>query len=166
MDTPVRIVVMGPSAAGKSSVGAALARTLGVDFLDGDSLHPAENVALMRAGTPLTDDHRWGWLDAVGEVVDDASAGRGVVVACSALRRAYRDRIRTYAPDAWFLSLEVTPALAEARARAREAHFMPASLVASQLAILEPLAPDERGLTVDAALPIARLVEAAVASLP
>lgn len=164
MDIPARIVVMGPSASGKSTVGAALAQAMGATFIDGDALHPPENVALMRAGTALADGHRWGWLDAVGGVLADAQPP-GLVVACSALRHAYRDRIRAHAPDAWFVALDVSPALAQARASSRPDHFMPATLVASQMALLEPLEPDERGVTVDASLPVAAVVETAVASL-
>ncbi|WP_062385401.1 gluconokinase [Demequina iriomotensis] len=159
------IVVMGPTSTGKSTVGAALAAALGLPFVDGDSLHPAANVAKMTAGIPLGDDDRWPWLDVVGATVDDAVGTGGVVVACSALRRAYRDRIRAAAPRASFLELSLTEQEAMRRCEARDGHFMPASLVASQFATLEPLARDEPGLRVDATAPVADIVKAALASL-
>lgn len=163
--TPHRIVVMGPSATGKSTVGAALARALGLPFVDGDDLHPAANTAKMAAGTPLTDEDRWPWLDAVGAVLDDAGDGVGVVVACSALKRAYRDRIRASAPATWFLELAITEQEAARRSSARAGHFMPAALVESQFATLEPLGPDEPGLRVDAMEGVAEIVEGALASV-
>lgn len=163
------IVVMGVAGCGKSTVGAALADQLGVHFVDGDDLHPASNVAKMRSGTPLTDDDRWPWLDAVGTVLADAFAHPdGVVVACSALRRQYRERIRAASPQARFLLLAVSPAVATARLAARGGHFMPASLIASQFATLELPAADERDVTVlDAAMPLPALIaQAADATLP
>ncbi|WP_062464184.1 gluconokinase [Demequina soli] len=162
--TPL-IVVMGPTACGKSTVGAALAEALGVPFVDGDGLHPDANVAKMAAGIPLDDDDRWPWLDRVGSTLDDARAGRGVVVACSALKRAYRDRIRAAAPGASFLELVLTAEEAARRSASRTDHFMPASLVASQFAALEPLGPDEPGERVDATRGVAAIVAAALASL-
>lgn len=161
------IVVMGPSATGKSTVGVALAAALGVPFIDGDDLHPDANRAKMAAGVALTDADRWPWLDAVGATLASSarSAGvGGVVVACSALRRAYRDRIRATAPDAWFLHLDLSEAGALARASSREGHFMPATLVASQFATLEPLASDEAGTIVDATLPPDGIVADALAA--
>lgn len=142
---------MGVSAAGKSTVGVALAAALGVPFVDADSLHSDANRAKMNAGTPLVDDDRWLWLDAVGRCFAVAEAG--LVVACSALRRAYRDRIRETSPGVVFVHLHGSPALLAARAGARVDHFMPASLLASQLETLEPLETDEVGfeLTVDRA---------------
>ena len=121
------VVVMGVSGSGKSTVGEALARRLGTRFVDADDLHPAANVGKMRSGIPLTDDDRWPWLDAVGQALAEAPAP-GVVVACSALRRAYRDRLRAFAPDTVFVALEGDPSfqriLADAEAgreRARQA---------------------------------------------
>ncbi|WP_062521069.1 gluconokinase [Demequina silvatica] len=162
---PPLIVVMGPSATGKSTVGAALAAALGVPFIDGDDLHPAENVAKMAAGVPLEDADRWPWLDRVGRTLDDAAAGGGAVVACSALKRAYRDRIRAAAPGARCVELAISEEEALRRSSARASHFMPPALVASQFATLEPLAPDEPGVRVDATQPVARIVESALASL-
>ncbi len=141
------IVVMGPSGAGKSTVGAALADVLGARFVDGDDLHPAENIAKMSAGIPLEDADREPWLDRIGEVL---AAEPPVVIACSALRRAYRDAIRRHAPDAFFVELVVPPEELRARLRKRGDHFMPPELLPSQLDILEPLGTGERGGRFDA----------------
>ncbi len=133
------IVVMGVSGAGKSTVGAMLAERLGWPFEDGDAFHPPANVEKMRAGTPLTDEDRWPWLAAIAARIAAARAGgRGVVIACSALRRAYRDVLRAGHADIRFLHLTGDPALIMARQAARQGHYMPASLVASQFATLEP----------------------------
>ena len=141
------ICVMGVSASGKSTVGIALAEALGVPFEDADSLHSEANRAKMNAGTPLTDDDRWPWLDAVGERFGAASE-TGLAMACSALRREYRDRIRAAAPGVVFVHLTGAPELLASRADARTDHFMPASLLESQLATLEPLGDDEAGIDV------------------
>jgi len=130
---------MGVSGCGKSSLGAALATALALPFTDADDLHPAANRAKMAAGQPLIDADRWPWLQAVGSVLA-ADAG---VVACSALRRAYRDRLRQAAARVQFLHLVAPPAVIAQRLAARQGHFMPAGLLDSQLATLEPLAPDE-----------------------
>jgi gluconokinase len=136
-----RIVVMGVSGSGKSSVGQALAQRLGADFRDGDDLQPPENVAKMRAGTPLTDDDRWPWLDRVAAVLADQAP---VVVACSALKRAYRDRIRAGAGgQVRFVHLAGSRDLIAARMARRQGHYMPVSLLDSQFAALEPPGPDE-----------------------
>ena len=142
------VVVMGVSGAGKSAVGIALAQLLEVRFVDADALHPPANVAKMAAGTPLTDADRWPWLDLVGEALVDASE-TGLVVACSALKRAYRDRIRAAAPAALFVHLTVPRPALDDRVANRPGHFMPASLLDSQLETLEPLGPDEAGCTLD-----------------
>ncbi|WP_375384616.1 gluconokinase [uncultured Microbacterium sp.] len=136
---------MGPSGSGKSLVGALLAERLGVPFVDADSLHPASNVAKMAAGIPLDDADRWPWLDAVGAAMSAQSAG--IVAACSALRRAYRDRLLRTEPRAVFVELLVDRATLADRMSAR-AHFMPASLLDSQLRAFEPLASDEPGFAV------------------
>lgn len=136
-----RIVVMGPSGSGKSLVGAALAARLRARFVDGDDLHPRSNVAKMAAGTPLDDDDRAPWLDAVALVLARQAP---VVVACSALRRSYRDRIRATTADTWFVELVVPQTTLRERVSRRD-HFMPAALLDSQLATLEPLATDESG---------------------
>lgn len=135
---------MGPSGSGKSLVGAALAARLRTPFVDGDDLHPRANVAKMASGRPLDDADRAPWLDAVALVLAQQSP---VVVACSALRRAYRDRIRATCPDAWFVELVVAESELQQRMSRRD-HFMPASLLDSQLATLEPLATDEAGMRV------------------
>ncbi len=148
-DRATRLVVMGVSGSGKTTVGRALAAELGVSFVDGDDLQPPSNVRKMASGTPLTDEDRTAWLASVGQVLADAIAAAGVVVACSALRRAYRDAIRAVAPDAVFVQLDVDGGELADRMRRRRHHYMPASLLPSQLATLEPLAADEPGVIVD-----------------
>ncbi len=145
MSTERPIVVMGVSGVGKTTVGVELARRLGIDFIDADDLHSAENVAKMSAGIPLVDDDRWPWLDRVGAVL---AADPRSVVACSALRRVYRDRLRATAPATLFVHLAAAPERVAAQAEAREDHFMPPALLRSQIATLEPLGDDERGITV------------------
>ncbi|MGX5847515.1 gluconokinase [Mesorhizobium sp. PL10] len=162
---PRAIVVMGVAGCGKSAVGKALAAAQGAVFVEGDRLHPPENVARMASGEPLTDQLREGWLDAIGEQIADlAGSGQSVVAACSALKRSYRDRLRGFRRDIVFVYLEIDPATAKRRVANRKGHFMPASLVESQFAILEPPGADEQALTVDATLPVAGIVTA-VASL-
>ena len=157
-----RIVVMGVSACGKSTVGLALADALGYGFQDGDDLHPAANKEKMSAGVALTDDDRWPWLADVGAALADADA---LVTACSALKRGYRDAIRGQAPDAFFVHLHGSDAVLLERATGREGHFMPPSLLASQLATLEPLGDDEAGVVLDVADPVSALVDTAVAAV-
>jgi carbohydrate kinase (thermoresistant glucokinase family) len=135
----MRLVVMGVAGCGKSSLGAALATALALPFTDADDLHPAANRAKMAAGHPLTDNDRWPWLQAVGAVLA-AEAG---VVACSALRRSYRDRLRETAGPVQFLHLIAPREVIAERLAARRGHFMPLALLDSQLATLEPLAPAE-----------------------
>ncbi len=139
-------MVIGVSGSGKSTVGAALARRLEVPFEDADHLHPPANIAKMAAGEPLTDDDRYPWLDQVGEWL---AAHRAGVMSCSALKRAYRDRLRRYCPSAQFLLLRGRPELIAQRLATRPGHFMPASLLRSQLDTLEPLGADESGVVVD-----------------
>jgi carbohydrate kinase (thermoresistant glucokinase family) len=142
---PLR-VVMGVSGSGKTTVGIALAAALGVPFLDADDLHPASNVAKMAAGIALTDDDRMPWLALVGAEL--AAAPEGLVIACSALKRVYRQAILAAAPSTRFVFLDGSRELLESRVQHRHGHFMPASLLDSQLATLEPLAPDEPGVRV------------------
>jgi len=158
------LVVMGVSGSGKSTVGRLLAERLGAAFLEADELHAPESLAKMRAGTPLDDADRAPWLRRVAEAAG-AQPGR-VVVACSALRRSYRDLLRagTGRPTA-FLALEGPPALVAERLAARRGHFMPAGLLASQLATLEPLGADEPGLRLELGPAPERIVGAAIAAL-
>ncbi|WP_353814925.1 gluconokinase [Agromyces sp. SYSU T00266] len=163
---PGPVVVMGVSASGKSTVGARLADRLGVPFADADELHPPANIDKMRSGIPLDDADREPWLDRVGATLADcAGSASGIVVACSSLRRAYRDRIRRAAPAARFVHLHLSEAELAERAGARPGHFMPATLLASQLATLEPPADDEPALTLDAGAPIDEIVDVAAAWL-
>ncbi len=161
---PPLIVVAGVSGSGKSTVGAKLAARLGVGFTDADDLHPAANVAKMAAGIPLTDQDRWPWLAAVGSTLA-AAEHMGLVVACSALRRVYRDAIRDAAPATFFVVLSGSEELLTARITARTDHFMPPTLLASQLALLEPLQTDEAGVTLNLAASPDELVDEAVAGL-
>lgn len=159
-----RIVVMGVSGAGKSTVGAALADRLGAPFVDADDLHPPANIEKMRAGTPLVDADRMPWLDLVGVALAEAPAP-GVVVACSALRRAYRDRLRAVAPEVVFVALEGDPELLAERMGARPGHFMPATLLASQLALYESPAADERAVHCPIEGELGDIVDAAIAGI-
>ena len=145
----MHVVVMGVTGCGKSTVGGLLAGVLGAEFADGDGFHSEEAVAKMAANIPLTDADRWPWLARVGTWLagDDAR-----VVACSALKREYRDMIREHAPDVAFVHLHAPQEVLEARVarRARATgHFAGPGLLDSQYAILEPLAPDERGVSID-----------------
>ncbi len=144
------IVVMGVSGCGKSTVGELLAARLELPFLDADSLHPITNVDKMAKGVPLTDEDRRPWLEEIGRRM--AQADGGLVVACSALRRSYRELILSQCPTAFFVHLDGSRELLLQRLSEREGHFMPASLLDSQLATLEPLADDEPGtvLSLDA----------------
>jgi gluconokinase len=150
-------VVMGVSGSGKSTVGAALAHRLGVAFADADSFHPAANVAKMAAGTPLDDDDRRLWLDAVGQWLAGHDDG---VMSCSALKRRYRDQLRSHRTDIVFLHLTGSPRLIGARQAGRPGHFMPSSLLMSQFDALEPLEPDERGMTIDVGQSVDTIVDA------
>ena len=163
MAVPV-IVVMGVSGAGKSRIGRALAEALQVPFIEGDELHPPRNVALMAAGTPLTDADRSGWLDAIAQRLAQAAGQGGAVVSCSALKRAYRDRLRAAAPALRLVHLHGEPALLSSRMQARAGHYMPPSLLQSQFDTLEPPQADEHAIRGDAAEPpealVARIAEA------
>ena len=145
------LVIMGPAGAGKSLIGAALADALQLPFVEGDAYHPPENVALMAAGTPLNDEHRHGWLLALAEQLRVARVdGRGVVMSCSALKRRYRDLLRSADDSACFIYLEASADLLRERLQVRSGHYMPATLLGSQLAALEPPQRDECALTIDA----------------
>lgn len=141
------LVVMGVSGSGKSTVGELLATSLGVPYADADELHSQANVQKMATGHPLTDTDRWPWLQRVGEELHAAQA-TGMVMACSALKRSYRDLLLATAPRAKFVFLDGSRTVLEQRLDGRHAHFMPARLLDSQLDTLEPLAADEPGVTV------------------
>jgi gluconokinase len=154
---PQLIVVMGVSGSGKTTTGAELARRLRVPFADADEFHPASNIAKMSAGVPLDDADREPWLAAIARWL--AEHADGGVVTCSALKRAFRDRLRAAAPGAYFVHLAGDSEVVAARVAARADHFMPVALVASQFAALEPLEPDERGLVLDLDQPVDALVD-------
>ncbi len=146
---PTVLVIMGVSGCGKSTVAALLAGRLGWDIAEGDDLHPATNVAKMAAGTPLTDDDRWPWLGKCADWIDQQQlAGRPGVLTCSALKKVYRDILRR--PEVVFVHLTGTYDELHDRMTSRD-HFMPSSLLDSQLATLELLTDDEEGLVVDIA---------------
>jgi gluconokinase len=157
---------MGVSGCGKSTVGRALAARLGLPFVEGDELHPPRNIALMSAGTPLTDADRSGWLERVADVLAGAvRRGSGIVVSCSALKRSYRERLREDAPALRLVYLHGSVALLAERMAARSGHYMPASLLQSQLDTLEPPGADEQPIVLDIAQGTPALVEQAVAQL-
>jgi len=135
---PLAVVVIGVFGSGKTTVGELLAEALGAEFVEGDNLHTGAAREKMRSGLALTDDDRWPWLDRIAAALA-AGPPRGVVVACSALRRVYRDRLRSeVGPRLRFVYLKATPDLMRERVGSRRGHYMPASLVESQFATLEP----------------------------
>jgi gluconokinase len=143
------IVVIGVSGSGKTTIGLALAQRTGSAFCDADDLHTVDNIAKMSAGHPLNDEDRFPWLDLVGQRINDLESNhRRVVVACSALKRDYRNILRTYSPNAFVVSLESSRAVVQARVNERRHEFMPRSLLASQYEIFEPLEDDERGMRI------------------
>lgn len=149
------MVVMGASGSGKTTVGLALAARTGARFVDADDLHPAANLRKMTDGIPLTDADRGPWLDAVGAEL----AEPGTVVACSALRRTYRERLRTLAPDAAVVHLDAPREVLAERMARREGHFMPPALLDSQLETLEPPSAGEGALIVDATHTVDEIVD-------
>ncbi|MFI9204699.1 gluconokinase [Streptomyces sp. NPDC053048] len=160
------VVVMGVAGTGKTTVGPLVADALGVPYAEGDDFHPAANIAKMSAGIPLDDADRAPWLDAIGDWArGQESAGLGGVVSCSALKRAYRDRLREAVPGLVFLHLTGDRELIAARMAGRKGHFMTARLLDSQFATLEPLEADEAGVTVDVTPDAAVIAERAVAAL-
>lgn len=145
----VTVVVMGVSGTGKTTVAQGVAGELGWPFAEGDDFHPAANVDKMRAGRPLTDDDRWPWLASVADWIGARErAGESAVVTCSALRRAYRDALRDGHPSVWFAHVASSPDVLRRRLAQRTGHYMDPGLLDSQLATLEPLEPDEPGVTV------------------
>lgn len=158
------IVVMGVSGSGKTTVGKALAQALGVDYAEADTFHPEANISRMSSGHPLTDQDRRPWLDAIAGWVGEHSATGGVI-SSSALKRRYRDRLRSSGAPVCFLHLHGPEKLIAERMRYRSGHFMPPSLLGSQLTDLEPLGGDECGFTVDIRRTPAQIVASALAEL-
>jgi gluconokinase len=150
MPTGTSYVIMGPAGAGKSAIGTALARALQLTFVEGDAFHSPSNVARMAAGIPLTDDDRRDWLLQLAEQLRDArQRGEGLVMSCSALRRRYRDVLRAGDPEVQFVYLHGDAPLLHERLQSRTGHYMPSSLLESQLATLEVPDDDEHAWTVD-----------------
>lgn len=167
---PVRptrhVVVMGVSGSGKTTVARGIAAATGLTFVEADDFHPPANVALMRAGVPLDDTHRWPWLRELATwMAARAAEGTSTVLACSALRRAYRDVLRQGPPSLDFVLLDGSAEVIRARMARRTGHYMPASLLDSQLATLERPEPDEPIVTLDVSLTPEELVVAAIDSL-
>ncbi|MFO1046638.1 MAG: gluconokinase [Geminicoccaceae bacterium] len=164
---PAVLVVMGVSGSGKTTIGALLARRLGWEFADGDDFHPPANVAKMHGGAPLTDDDRWPWLRAIAAwIAATRRAGGHGVVACSALKRRYREVLLAGRPAVQLVYLQGGPELIGGRLGARHDHFMPASLLLSQFEALEEPGPDEDPITVAVAGTPGEIVERIVARLP
>ena len=164
--TPCALVVMGVSGSGKSTISERLAARLGWTYEDGDKFHPAGNVAKMSAGHPLTDDDRWPWLQAIADEIDRLSAsGRRAVIACSALKRSYRDILVHGRDDVRIVFLDGTQDLIADRLAARKGHFMPPDLLASQFRTLERPSAAERPITVSTDAPVERIVDDIVTQL-
>ncbi|MCT9084334.1 gluconokinase [Streptomyces fulvoviolaceus] len=164
MNTPHVVVVMGVAGTGKTTIGPLLAARLGVPYAEGDDFHPQANIAKMSAGSPLTDEDRWPWLDAIGAWADGRT-GLGGVVSSSALKRSYRDRLRVAAPGVVFVHLTGDRKLIEDRMSHRQGHFMPTALLDSQFATLQPLEQDEAGVAVDVTGSPEQITERAVKAL-
>ena len=153
---------MGVTSCGKSEVAKALATALGAPYIEGDALHGDHNIAKMSRGEPLTDDDRWPWLDRVAAALADSAPVS--VASCSALCRRYRDRLRVAKPATTaFIHLDAERDVIAGRMQARTDHFMPTSLLDSQIALLEPLESDEQGVVIDVAAPLEAVVAEAVA---
>ena len=167
MTNACAIVVMGVSGCGKTSVAEGLAATLSAAFIEGDSLHPAENVEKMSKGIPLDDTDRWPWLAVIGRALSDALAqDKSIVISCSALKKVYRDHLRAAAGgNLSFVFLKGSRALLMARMEARRNHFMPASLLDSQLATLEDPSGEPGVVTVDIDASIQEIVATALSGL-
>ena len=160
------VVVMGVAGAGKTTVGESLARALGAEFLEGDRFHSPESVEKMRRGEALSDADRWPWLDRIAaELARLDASGRRAVIACSALKRAYRNRLRSGCPKIRFVFLAGEEALIRERLERRRGHFMPPALLASQFAALESPTPEENAIAVDVAAEPKALVAQIVAAL-
>ncbi|WP_416418057.1 gluconokinase [Paenarthrobacter aromaticivorans] len=165
-DSCVPIVVMGVSGSGKTTLGATLGEALGLPFIDADDLHPPSNKALMAAGIPLTDDDRWPWLETVAEAIaHGGSAGKPPVVACSALKRTYRDLLRSHIPNLVFVYLGGSAVTIAERLSQRTHEYMPASLLTTQVAALEPPDKDELHVTVSLEAPLDTALETVLTAL-
>ncbi len=163
---PCALVVMGVSGSGKSTIADRLAIRIGWRFEDGDSFHPPSNVAKMHSGQPLTDEDRWPWLRAIADEIDRICGVRErAVIACSALKRAYRDILLHGRDDVRIVFLDGTQELIAARLAARKDHFMPPGLLASQFRTLEPPTPDERPITVAIDRSVEAIIEDIVSQL-
>lgn len=161
------IVLMGVSGSGKSSMMHKLARVLGWPAAEGDTFHSLENVEKMRNSIPLTDEDRLPWLDALAAWIGERErAGENGLVTCSALKREYRNRLRAGHPSVWFVHLVAHRAVLEERVERRRGNYMPASLLASQLKTLEPLAGDEPGIAISTEMSKGRAMEKILASMP
>jgi gluconokinase len=161
------VVIMGVTGTGKTTVMRALAKRLQWPSAEGDEFHSAANIEKMRGGHPLTDEDRWPWLEAIGAWIGERErAGESALVACSALRRAYRDLLRRGHASVWFVHLIAPKEVLEDRMEHRPAHYMPVSLLASQLETLEPLGADEPGIVVSTRSPVEELVEEIIRRLP
>jgi carbohydrate kinase (thermoresistant glucokinase family) len=162
---PLHLVFMGVSGSGKSTIAEAVRDRLGWEFAEGDDFHPPENVAKMHEGIPLTDVDRWGWLESLADWTAEREAlGNPTIITCSALRRAYRDVLRRGGEGTFFVHATGDKHLILDRMNARN-HFMPPSLLESQLDTLEPLQRDEAGMDVDPALPVDRIAALVLARL-
>jgi gluconokinase len=160
------VVLMGVAGAGKSSVMIALAERLGWPTLEGDALHPPSNVEKMLAGRPLTDEDRRPWLELIAAWIAERERERSSsIVTCSALRRPYRDLLRSGNPSVWFVHLVAPPSVLATRMERRDGHFMPRALLQSQLDTLEPLAGDEPGWAIDSAAAPGVIADRIVAAL-
>jgi gluconokinase len=154
------VIIMGVTSCGKTSVGEGLAKELNCPFIEGDKLHPAANIAKMSAGTPLTDDDRWPWLEIIGKAMKaERSMGKGVVASCSALKKVYRQKLAQAAETPiTFIFLHGSRELLAARMAGRKGHFMPTSLLDSQLKTIEIPGPEENALHLDVALSLDELI--------
>lgn len=160
------IIVMGVSGSGKTTVAKGIAEALGWEFAEGDDFHPQANVDKMASGHPLTDEDRWPWLRKIGDfVTGELEKGRSVVVTCSALKRSYRDLLREGRPQLCFCHVAAEPDVIAERLKVRKGHYMPPSLLPSQVHTLQPLEPDEPGVTVSAADTPEEVVQHAISAL-
>ena len=164
-DVPVHVVVMGVSGCGKSTIARALHERLGWEFAEGDEYHPAANVAKMASGRPLMDEDRWPWLRTLADWTRERDErGESTILSCSSLKRSYRDLLRDGGAGTYFVHMHGDKGILLERMESRE-HFMPPTLLESQLDTLELLEPDERGVLVDIALPVDRAMRVVLAHL-